>query len=60
MKTPFPKLKLGNNFLQNIYSECFGKLAEEMCKDGIADSVYDNIYNAICRWSVINCTRLRI
>ena len=29
-----------------------------MCKDGIGDTGYDNIFNAICRWPVINCTRL--
>ena len=29
-----------------------------MCKDGIGDSRYDNIFNVICRWRIINCTRL--
>ena len=29
-----------------------------MCKDGPGDSGYDNIFNAICRWPIINCTRL--
>ena len=32
-----------------IYSECLRKLAEEVCKDGIGDSGYDNILTAICR-----------
>ena len=31
---------------------------KKMCKDGIGDSGYDNIFNAICRWPIINCTRL--
>ena len=41
-----------------MYSEGFRKLAEEMCKDGTGDSAYDNIFNAICRWPITNCTRL--
>jgi hypothetical protein len=41
-----------------FYSECFRKLAEEMCKDGIGDTGYDNIFNAICRRPITNCTIL--
>jgi len=42
-------------FKIHVHSECFRTLAEEMCKDGIVNTGYDNIFNAICRWPVTNC-----
>ena len=41
-----------------MYSEGFKKLVEAICKDRIGDSGYDNIFNAICKWPITNCTSL--